>query len=168
MLVYPNGRNARLVAFQHFVIQGIYSEQRLNVGGTEQIADANLVFAYYLWLEAVLFVAFTRFVEFTEINLVDALKSCSAKLRKSFKTAFIQLLILYMVLPRKINFTQMGRYSDSSEQRFRQLFEREFDWMRFNLFLMRQRYYPSLSIGLLKVYMNNIYLLKRIFNGLLS
>ena len=32
-------------------------------------------------------------------------------------------------LPRKINFTQMGRYSDSSEQRFRQLFEREFDWM---------------------------------------
>ena len=34
----------------------------------------------------------------------------------------------------------MGRYSDSSEQRFRQLFEREFDWMQFNLFLMRQRF----------------------------
>ena len=29
----------------------------------------------------------------------------------------------------------MGRYSDSSEQRFRQLFEREFDWMQFNLLL---------------------------------
>ena len=57
--------------------------------------------------------------------VTDALKNCSVKLRKSFKTAFIQLMILYMVLPRKINFTQMGRYSDSSEQRFRQLFERK-------------------------------------------
>ena len=75
--------------------------------------------------------------------VTDALKSCSAKLRKSFKTAFIQLMILYMVLPRKINFTQMGRYSDSSEQRFRQLFEREFDWIQFNLFLMRQRFGES-------------------------
>ncbi len=37
----------------------------------------------------------------------------------------------------------MGRYSDSSEQRFRQLFEREFDWMQFNLFLMRQRFGES-------------------------
>ena len=75
--------------------------------------------------------------------VTDALKNCSVKLRKSFKTAFIQLMILYMVLPRKINFTQMGRYSDSSEQRFRQLFERKFDWMQFNLFLMRQRFGES-------------------------
>ena len=38
---------------------------------------------------------------------------------------------------------QMGRYSDSSEQRFRQLFEREFDRMQFNLFLMRQHFGES-------------------------
>ena len=81
----------------------------------------------------------TALDQYEEI-VTDALKSYSAKLRKSFKTAFIQLMILYMALPRKINFTQMGRYSDSSEQRFRQLFEREFDWMQFNLFLMRQRF----------------------------
>ncbi|EHL80742.1 hypothetical protein HMPREF1033_03086, partial [Tannerella sp. 6_1_58FAA_CT1] len=84
----------------------------------------------------------TALDQYEEI-VTDALKSCTAKLRKSFKTAFIQLMILYMVLPRKINFTQMGRYSDSSEQRFRQLFEREFDWMQFNLFLMRQRFGES-------------------------
>lgn len=84
----------------------------------------------------------TALDQYEEI-VTDALKSCSLKLRKSFKTAFIQLMILYMVLPRKINFTQMGRYSDSSEQRFRQLFEREFDWMQFNLFLMRQRFGES-------------------------
>ena len=84
----------------------------------------------------------TALDQYEEI-VTDALKSCSAKLRKSFKTAFIQLMILYMVLPRKINFTQMGRYSDNSEQRFRQLFEREFDRMQFNLFLMRQRFGES-------------------------
>lgn len=38
----------------------------------------------------------------------------------------------------------MGRYSDSSEQRFRQLSERELDWMQFNLFLMRQRFGESI------------------------
>lgn len=78
----------------------------------------------------------TALDQYEEI-VTDVLKSCSAKLRKSFKTAFIQLMILYMVLPRKINFTQMGCYSDSTEQRFRQLFEHKFDWMQFNLFLMR-------------------------------
>ena len=84
----------------------------------------------------------TALDQYEEI-VTDALKSYSVKLRKSFKTAFIQLMILYMILPRKINFTQMGRYSDSSEQRFRQLFEREFDWTQFNLFLMRQRFGES-------------------------
>lgn len=53
--------------------------------------------------------------------VTDALSFCSAKLRKTFKTAFIQMMILFMVLPRKINFTQMGRCSDSCEQRFRWL-----------------------------------------------
>ena len=68
--------------------------------------------------------------------VIETLKKSSAKLRKSFKTAFIQVMILYMVIPRKINFTQMGRYSDSCEQRFRQLYEHDFDWMEFNTSLM--------------------------------
>lgn len=70
----------------------------------------------------------------------DALKNYTAKLRKSFKTAIIQALILYMVIPRKINFKQMERYSDNSEQRFRQLFERKFDWMEFNVSLMKRAF----------------------------
>lgn len=64
--------------------------------------------------------------------VTDTLKICSAKLRKNFITVFIQTMILYMILPRKIPFLQMGRYSDSSEQRFRQLFECKFDWMDSN------------------------------------
>ena len=71
--------------------------------------------------------------------VIDALKS-TAKVRKSFKTAVIMTLILYMVIPRKINFKQMGRYSQSCEQRFRQTFEREFDWLGFNTSLMWRRF----------------------------
>ena len=53
-----------------------------------------------------------------------------------YGSAFILMMILYMVIPRKINFTQMGRYSDSCEQRFRQLYEHGFDWLGFNTSLM--------------------------------
>ena len=50
------------------------------------------------------------------------------------------MIILYMVIPRKINFTRMGRYRDSCEQRFRQLFERELDWLEFNMAVMKMRF----------------------------
>ena len=75
-----------------------------------------------------------------EETVTDALKECSTKLRKKFKTAFIQTMILFMVIPRKINFTQMGRYSDSCEQRFRALFGKGFDWVEFNTSLMKRAY----------------------------
>lgn len=70
----------------------------------------------------------------------DALKNCTAKLRKSFVTAFIQTMILFMTIPRKINFAQMGRHSTSCEQRFRMLFKQTFDWMEFNSSLFKQAY----------------------------
>ena len=58
----------------------------------------------------------TALDQYEEI-VTDALKSCSAKLRKSFETAFIQLMILYMVLPRKISHkwgvTQIARNNAS-------------------------------------------------------
>lgn len=37
----------------------------------------------------------------------------------------------------------MGHYSDNSKQRFRQLFERKYDWMEFNLSLVRKRFSVS-------------------------
>ena len=80
--------------------------------------------------------------------IIEALKRCSAKLRKNFITAFIQTMILYMVIPRKINFMQMGRYSDSCEQRFRQLYEHPFDWMEFNTHLMWRRFGESSRKGI--------------------
>jgi len=63
----------------------------------------------------------------------DILSEMTTKLRKSFKTLFMETLILYMVIPGRINFLQLGRYGRSCEQRFRQNFSKDFDWLEFNL-----------------------------------
>ncbi|MFQ9808265.1 MAG: hypothetical protein ACLRYB_00250 [Segatella copri] len=38
----------------------------------------------------------------------DAVEDSAAKLTKSFEKILIEVIILFMVIPRKINFTQMG------------------------------------------------------------
>jgi hypothetical protein len=65
----------------------------------------------------------------------DVLSELTTKLHKSFKTFLMETLILYIVIPGRINFLQMGRYGSSCEQRFRQNFSKEFDWCEFNLSL---------------------------------
>ena len=40
----------------------------------------------------------------------DAVEDSAAKITKSFEKILIEVIILFMVIPRKINFTQMGRY----------------------------------------------------------
>lgn len=65
----------------------------------------------------------------------DVLNRYTTKLNKSFKTVFIETLLLYMIIPRKINFTQLARYGTHCEQCFRQNFTKEFDWLWYNLCL---------------------------------
>ena len=43
-----------------------------------------------------------------------------AKLNKSIQTNVMEMLFLLMVIPRKCNFTQMGRYGKRGEQYYRQ------------------------------------------------
>lgn len=62
----------------------------------------------------------------------DILSRSSAKLNKRFRDFLLETLLLYVVIPTKINFLQLGRYSASSEQRFRQNFSKKFDWAEFN------------------------------------
>ena len=66
----------------------------------------------------------------------SALALSSAKIRKSFETFFIQAMIIYATSFNRINFSQMARLSSSCEQRFRQNFEKEFDWITFNKFYL--------------------------------
>ena len=47
--------------------------------------------------------------QYTEICR-DAIKSSSAKLSKTFENLLLEILLLYMTIQRKINFTQVERY----------------------------------------------------------
>ena len=65
----------------------------------------------------------------------DVLNKLTTKLNKSFKSFLMETLILYIIIPGRINFLRMGRYGKSCEQRFRQNFSKDFDWCEFNLSL---------------------------------
>ena len=65
----------------------------------------------------------------------DIIGKLTTKLNKSFKSFLMETLVLYMVIPGRINFLQLGRYGESCEQRFRQNFSKDFDWLEFNLSL---------------------------------
>lgn len=69
-----------------------------------------------------------------------AMSGCAAKLNKSIQTNIIEILILIMSIPRKINFLQLGRHGRRGEQCYRQTFGRGFDWLQFNMDLAANRF----------------------------
>ena len=73
---------------------------------------------------------------FREINsfssVVKNVLSKTTKLNKWRRDFLTEIFMLYMVIPNRINFKQMGRYSDYGEQRFRNQFKQKFDFMEFN------------------------------------
>lgn len=44
----------------------------------------------------------------------------------------LEVLLLYLIIPRRINFLQLGRCGGFGEQRYRQQFGHKFDWLSFN------------------------------------
>lgn len=69
---------------------------------------------------------------------LEALKS-AAKVSKPFEKVLMDTLKLFMAIPGKVNFLQMGRYGEFSEQTYRNNFENEaFDWFAFNEHLVRK------------------------------
>ena len=63
---------------------------------------------------------------------LSALKS-TANIHKPFEKTFMDAMKLFMAIPDRINFLQLGRYGRFSEQTYRNLFENEtFDWFAFN------------------------------------
>lgn len=77
-----------------------------------------------------------QYEEILKDAIRTSMKESGAKLAKTFQTLLIEILTLYMILPRKINFTQMARYG---EQTYRQNFNRKkkdcIDWLLLNLSL---------------------------------
>ena len=72
----------------------------------------------------------------------DAVEDSAAKLTKSFKKILIEVIISFMVIPRKINFTQMGRYGSHVEQTYRNAFglkkSKCIDWLKLNVSLAKR------------------------------
>ena len=66
----------------------------------------------------------SQYEEILKNAIRTSVKESGAKLAKTFQTLLIEILTLYMILPRKINFIQMARYGKHGEQINRQNFNR--------------------------------------------
>jgi len=55
-----------------------------------------------------------------------------AKLNKYRKDFIVEVFILFMSIKGRINFLQLSRYGKYGEQRYRQQFEKQFDFLEFN------------------------------------
>ena len=69
---------------------------------------------------------------------LEALKSV-ANIHKPFEKVFMDAMTLFMVIPNRINFLQLGRYGKLSEQTYRNNFKKDsFDWFSFNEQLVKE------------------------------
>lgn len=78
----------------------------------------------------------------------DIIKSAIAEaaITKSnrLQVRIIEVILAIMIIPRKINFTQLGRYGKYGEQSYRQLYTQRLDWLSINGCLA-QMYFPQKS-----------------------
>lgn len=59
------------------------------------------------------------------------------RLDRRIPKSFCIILILFLSIKGKINFTQLARFSEKCEQSFRYLFSKIFDFIDFNICLIR-------------------------------
>ena len=68
----------------------------------------------------------------------DAKHTCLKPLGKRLRNLVVQILLLHIVMPRKINYTQMERFGTHSEKTYRQTHLQEINWLKFNITLMER------------------------------
>lgn len=61
-----------------------------------------------------------------------ALLKSVVKINKWREKFMLEVLLLYQIIPKRINFLQLGCYGHYVKQRYRQQFGRKFDWFSFN------------------------------------
>ena len=69
------------------------------------------------------------------------------KLNKPRYTFFVEIMLLFLSIKGKMNFSQFGRYGRSCEQRYRQQFEKPYDFINFNAKLVRTYASKHIVIG---------------------
>ncbi len=74
----------------------------------------------------------------------EALQDCASKLSKSFLSVIIEVLLLHMVIPGKINFTQMGSYGRHCEQCYRQELLKQSDLIVADAFFSTRTFYEGI------------------------
>jgi hypothetical protein len=60
----------------------------------------------------------------------------------------LEVLLLYLIIPGRINFLQLGRYGRFGEQRYRQQFRPKFDQLSFNASLAETQLGKRLAVTL--------------------
>jgi len=56
-----------------------------------------------------------------------------SKMNTPRRDFIVDIMLLFLSVPGRMNFLQFGRYGKSCEQRYRQQFEKEFDFLKFNI-----------------------------------
>ncbi|MGL5957623.1 MAG: hypothetical protein ACRCZZ_03360 [Phocaeicola sp.] len=78
-------------------------------------------------------------------------KSC-IRLNKWRRDFILEVFVLFLLIPGRINFLQFARYSSYGEQRFRQQFTKGFDFMTFNSALVKDTFSGSLAIAIYPIF----------------
>ena len=69
-----------------------------------------------------------------------AISASLGRLKSPFNDLLVEISLLMLLLPQRVNFTQMGKYGKRSEQCYRQNFSRDVGWMGINTELANQRF----------------------------
>lgn len=69
--------------------------------------------------------------QYSEI-IIGLLSKSAVKINKWREKFMLEVLLLYLIIPGRINFLQLGRYGRFGEQRYRKQFSHKFDWLSFN------------------------------------
>lgn len=75
-------------------------------------------------------------------------------LNKNRKSFFINAMHLFLAIKGKINFLQLERFGVSDEQTYRNHFEKSFDYLNFNLELIKEHGGGEYTIGFDPCYIN--------------
>lgn len=72
-----------------------------------------------------------------------AVAASLGRLHKPFKDLLVEITLLMLLLPQRVNFTQFAKYGKRSEQCYRQNFSSHVDWLGLNTELCGQRFKPG-------------------------
>lgn len=79
--------------------------------------------------------------------IIGLLNKSAVKINKWREKFMLEVLLLYLIIPVRINFLQLGRYGDFGEQRYRGQFVRKFDWLTFNATLAESQISSRVAIA---------------------